>query len=131
MIESNPISISMNIKFNHQIFENKTNSDDIAWYQSVIKSLFYAVIVTWPDIAFAVSTLKRYIHNSNNEYINAIKKIFRYLKKTINYNIKYYKNSYIIGYINSDYTGDKIKYKSISGYIFYLANESISYQSKL
>ena len=81
MIESNPISMPMNAKFNYQISENKANSDDIAWYQSAIGSLLYAAIVIWPDIAFAISTLGRYIYNSNNEYINAVKRVFRYLKK--------------------------------------------------
>ena len=49
----------------------------------------------------------------------------------MNYNIKYYKNLYIIDYIDSDYTDNKIEYKSINDYIFYLINEFIFYQSKL
>jgi hypothetical protein len=97
--------------------------------------LLYASLFTRPDIVFVVNSLGRYASNPNLEHISAVKKIFRYLEETLNYGIKYSKDSkdseYLIGYLDSEFAGEKTKYKSTSGYIYYLANKPISYQSKL
>ena len=39
---------------------------------------------TRPDIAYAVSVVSRYGSNSNDEHWKAVKRIFRYLRSTIN-----------------------------------------------
>ena len=133
--ELNPNSILMNPKFNRESSKETAKIEDIKWYQSVIGSLLYASLFTRPDITFTVNTLGRYVSNPNLEHILAIKKILRYLKGTLNYGIKYSKYSknseYLSGYSDSDYAGEKTEYKFTSGYIFYLVNGPISYQSKL
>ena len=125
----------MNSKFNRESSKDQAKIEDITWYQSVIESLLYAALITRPDIIYAVATLGRYASNPNSEHILAIKKIFRYLKGTLNYGIKYLKNSenseYLVGFSDSDFAGEKTEYKSTSDYIFYLVNGPISYQSKL
>ena len=79
--------------------------------------------------------LGRYASNPGLEYIKAIKRVFRYLKGSLDYNITYKGNNttspYISGYTDADYAGEKDKYKSTIGYIFYLANAPISYKLKL
>lgn len=133
--ELNPNSIPMDPKFNRESSKDQAKIEDITWYQSAIGSLLYAALITRPDIIYAVATLERYASNPNSEHILAIKKIFRYLKGTLNYGIKYSKDSknseYLVGFSDSDFAGEKTEYKSTSGYIFYLANGPISYQSKL
>jgi hypothetical protein len=94
--------------------------------------LLYAALIIRPNIIYTVSTLGRYASNLNLEHILAVKKIFRYLKGTLNYKIKYSKNNeYLTGYSDSDFVEEKTEYKLTSGYIFYLAGGPIFYQLKL
>nr|GEX46173.1 retrovirus-related Pol polyprotein from transposon TNT 1-94 [Tanacetum cinerariifolium] len=52
-------------------------------YQSMIGSLMY-VTSSRPDIMFATCMCARYQANPNEHHVSAVKKIFRYLKWTIN-----------------------------------------------
>ena len=135
MEQSNPVSTPVDIGFIRRKYDNTASSEDITWYQQAIGSLLYAALLTRPDIAYATSMLGRYASNPSPEHIKAIKRVFRYLKGTLDYNITYkgdYNSSpYITGYTDADYAGEKDEYKSTTGYIFYLANGPISYKSKL
>lgn len=97
--------------------------------------MLYVLLFIRLDIVFVVNTLEKYVLNSNLKYISAIKKIFKYLKKILNYGIKYYKHfqdfEYLIKYSDSDFIEEKTEYKFTSNYIYYLTNEFIFYQSKL
>jgi hypothetical protein len=79
--------------------------------------------------------LAKYSSNPGPEHIKAVKRVFRYLKGSLDYNITYNGNTtnsqYIKGYTDADYAGDKDEYKSTTGYIFYLANGPIAYSTKL
>ena len=135
MDQSNPVSTPIDPGFIRKKYTGKTSNSDITWYQQAIGSLLYAALLTRYDIACAVSILSRYTSNPEPEQIIAIKRVFKYLNRYLNYNIIYIgdikTSSYIKGYTDSDYTGDKEEYKSTIGYIFFLANGPISYSSKL
>ena len=51
-------------------------------YSSTVGSLMYAHICTWPDRAFAVGVLGRFMSNPGLIHYQAVKKIFRYLQGT-------------------------------------------------
>ena len=53
-------------------------------YQSIIKSLIYAMLDIKPDIVFAILMIFRYIINFINAHYFMIKRIFRYLRVIIN-----------------------------------------------
>jgi Reverse transcriptase (RNA-dependent DNA polymerase) len=129
----NPVTTSMDSKFDTPPLNASelATKEDITWYQTAISSLLYAALAIRPDIAYAVSTLGRYTSNPSEYHQTAVKRLFRYLKGTINYGIKYSKREYLTGYSDSDYAEEKGEYKSTSGYIFFLGNGPISYQSKL
>ena len=56
-------------------------------YQSAVGSLMYAMLGTRPDIAYAVSVVSRYGSNPNEAHWKAIKRIFRYLRHTVDYHL--------------------------------------------
>jgi Reverse transcriptase (RNA-dependent DNA polymerase) len=129
-----PVATPIEPKFNNEKNIEIAPKDDITWYQQAIGSLLYAAINTRPDIAYTVSVLGRFASNPSENHKIAVKRVFRYLRGTLDYNIRYYRSNnsgYLTGYTDSDYAGDKNEYKSTSGYIFYLANGPISYSSKL
>lgn len=75
----------------------------------------------------------KYTSNFNKEYLIVIKRIFKYLKDIKSFKTIYKKdyNSFIKGFYNSNYTGDKSSIKSINRYIFIYRNDSISWRIKL
>lgn len=135
MDQSNPVNTPIESGFIRKKYTGISTEKDIKWYQQAIGSLLYAALLTRPDIACAINILGRYASNPGPDHIQAVKRVFRYLNGNPDYRITYTGNtptsSYIKGYTDSDYAGDKEEYKSTTGYIFYLANGPISYTSKI
>ena len=59
-------------------------------YASVVGSLMYAMLYTWPDICFAVGLLSSYQTNLGLAHWQAVKRIFRYLPGSSNLVICYH-----------------------------------------
>jgi hypothetical protein len=58
--------------------------------------------------------------------------VLKYLKTTLDVNLKYSGSvNSLVGYSDSDWAGDIITRRSTSGYIFYLGNSPIIWQSKI
>src|SRR5205809_5275806 len=49
-------------------------------YASAVWSLMYAMVCTRPDLAFAVSTVSRFMSDPGKQHWEAVKWIFRYLR---------------------------------------------------
>lgn len=105
---------------------------DAKLYQSMTGSLLYIALGTRPDIAHAVSAVAKFNCNPNSSHLTAVKRIFRYLKGTINHKLQYNKssNGEIVGYSDADYAGDIDNRHSTSGQVFMLAGAAISWMSK-
>ncbi|GJW89408.1 retrovirus-related pol polyprotein from transposon TNT 1-94 [Tanacetum coccineum] len=58
-------------------------------YSRVIDSLMYAMTCTRPDIAFVVGKLSRYTNNLGIQHGQAIQRVLKYLKKTLDYRLTY------------------------------------------
>jgi hypothetical protein len=59
----------------------------------LIGSLLYIILSIRVDIIFTVIKLTRYTFNLSNIYFIAVKRVFKYLKGTKDYEITYYKNT--------------------------------------
>nr|GFA88223.1 hypothetical protein [Tanacetum cinerariifolium] len=75
-------------------------------YRSMIGSLMY-VTSSRPDIMFATCMCARYQANPNEHHVSAFKRIFRYLKGTINLSLWYPKDSGfdLTAYSDADHAG--------------------------
>ena len=133
MENCNPISTPLDSKIKLEPNKEQASRDEIKWFQGIIGSLLYITLGTRPDLAYSVIKLARYASNPSNNHIILVKRILRYLKATIDYNIIYNKSStrYISGYCDSDYAGDIATAKSTLGWIFLIAGSPISWKSKL
>jgi len=58
-------------------------------YREAIGSLMYLAVATRPDIAFAVSTLSRFLDNPGDTHWEAVKQIFRYIAGTRSLQLTY------------------------------------------
>ena len=93
----------------------------------------YAMVLTRPDIAFAVSRVAKFTNTPHQSHWTAVKRIFRYLSGTIHMGVAYYGNLLDLslrGYCDADYAGDHDDRKSRIGYLFLIANGAVVWCSK-
>jgi hypothetical protein len=105
------------------------------YFRQAVGSLNHLCRCTRPDISYAVNVVATKVVNPTNEDWNRIKRIFQYLKLTIDKKLTYSKEdiSKLEGYADADYASTKTgedKRKSISGYVFIKNQGAISWKSK-
>nr|GEV94125.1 hypothetical protein [Tanacetum cinerariifolium] len=95
-------------------------------YRSMIGSLMY-VTSSRPDIMFATCMCARYQENPNEHHVSAIKRIFRYLKGTINLGLWFLKDSGfdLAAYSDADHAGCHLDRKTTSGSVQFLGDKLI------
>lgn len=100
-------------------------------YQEAVGSLLYLAQGTRPDIAFAINDVSRFNANYNMAHWKAVKRIFRYLRGTINYKLRYsfQAENKMIAYSDADWASDIDKRRSCTGYVFKLSGAAISWKS--
>jgi len=76
-------------------------------YRSAIGNLLYLAVCTRPDIIFSVVRAARKSKNPTIEDWHNVKKIFRYLKGTLNYGIKFSNEKTLRVFADADYAGDE------------------------
>ena len=109
----------------------QANQKDKTRYQSAVGSLMYAMLGTRPDLAYTVSVVSRYSHNPTKGHWGAVKRIFAYLKGTVNLKLTFQgRLEDLIGYTDSDWAGDTATRRSTSGYVFNVGSAAISWSSK-
>jgi hypothetical protein len=97
-----------------------------------VGGLLYAVTSTRPDIAAAVNQVCRFMQDPGKPHWEAVKRILRYLKGTTENGLLLGGDSTdLAGYADADWAGDVDKRKSVTGYVFYLGQAPISWNSKL
>lgn len=91
----------------------------------------YLAVATRPDISFAVGSACRYLNQPNENHVNTIKRIFKYIKGTINFGIRFKSNATLNldCFSDADYAGDVDTIKSTSGFVFMFGTGSISWGS--
>jgi hypothetical protein len=96
--------------------DDEGESVDNTKYRGMIGSLLY-LTSSRPDIMFSVSLCARFQEDPKTSYLEAVKRIFRYIKGTVHLGLWYPKGSGIetIVYADLDHTGDYVDRKSTSG----------------
>ena len=83
--------------------KNKKIGGDHLRYSQIIGSLMYLASATRPDISFAVSKLSRYMSNPGDDHWHALKRVLRYLKGTMSFEIHYSRHPAVLeGYSDSN-----------------------------
>nr|GFA93447.1 retrovirus-related Pol polyprotein from transposon TNT 1-94 [Tanacetum cinerariifolium] len=100
-------------------------------YLSMIGSLMY-VMSSRPDIMFDTCMCARYQENPNEHHVSAVKRIFGYLKGTINLGFWYLKDSCfdLTAYSDADHAGCHLHRKSTSGSVQFLGDKLVCWSSK-
>nr|GFA87112.1 uncharacterized mitochondrial protein AtMg00810-like [Tanacetum cinerariifolium] len=100
-------------------------------YQSMIGSLMYDTS-SRPNIMFATCICARYQKNPNEHHVSAVKRIFHYLKGTINLGFWYSKDSGfdLTAYSEADHAGCHLDRKGSSGSVLFLSDKLVCWSSK-
>ncbi|GJX22049.1 retrovirus-related pol polyprotein from transposon TNT 1-94 [Tanacetum coccineum] len=113
--DSKPIKtpMSMETKLTR---DEESESIDNTKYRRMIGSLLY-LTASRPDIMFSVCLCARFQEDPKTSHLEAVKRIFRYIKGTTHLGLWYPKGSGIetIVYADSDHAGDYVDRKSTSG----------------
>ena len=101
-------------------------------YQSMVGSLLYASIATRPDIAQAVGAVSKFNFCPTEAHLTAVKRIFCYLKGTINLCIKYERSAdnRLVGFSDADWAGDMDDRHSTTENLFMMSGAAIDWSSK-
>jgi hypothetical protein len=93
-------------------------------FTSLIGSLQYLSMATWPDISYTINQLSGYMANPSLAHQSAMKRILHYLTGTKTKGIVYWAecmdlqgNNPFYGYADVAYTNSE-NYHSTSGYVF-------------
>jgi hypothetical protein len=126
---------------------NAVSDNDIKFmnelpYREAIGSLLWLSMGTRPDITYAVSQVAKFNSDPGPQHWKAVKRIFQYIQQTVGYGIKFrrcgdettVKNfiniNAIKGYVDADHARDPDSRRSVTGYMFILADGPVSWNSK-
>nr|GEV07388.1 uncharacterized mitochondrial protein AtMg00810-like [Tanacetum cinerariifolium] len=100
-------------------------------YRGMIGTLLY-LIASRRDLQFAICMCARYQARPNKKHIHAVKRIFRYLRRTVNRGLWYLKDSSValIAFADTDHAGCQDTRRSTSGSLQFLGERLISWSSK-
>ncbi|GJY31662.1 putative ribonuclease H-like domain-containing protein [Tanacetum coccineum] len=120
------------IETNKALLKDEEAEDvDVHLYRSMIGSLMY-LTASRPDIMFAVCACARFQVTPKVSHLNAVKRIFRYLKGQPKLGLWYPRDSPfdLEAFSDSDYAGASLDRKSITGGCQFLSKRLISWQCK-
>ncbi|KAJ8759097.1 hypothetical protein K2173_004103 [Erythroxylum novogranatense] len=130
MLNCKPISTPMepNAKL---CAHDRKDTEDATMYRQLVGSLI-SLSLTRSDISFTVGMMSRYMQNPKKPHLDAVRRILRYVKNTLDYGLLYKKGKdcKIVGYCDADYAGDHDTSRSTTGYVFKLGFGAISWCSK-
>ncbi|KAH9650422.1 protein kinase domain-containing protein [Citrus sinensis] len=100
-------------------------------YRHLIGRLIY-LIVTRPDIVFAVHVLSRFMHEPRTTHMDAAIRVLRYLKGSLGMGILLSSISdlHIRGYCDADWASCPTTRRSVTGYCTFLGDSPISWKTK-
>nr|CAN62726.1 hypothetical protein VITISV_018786 [Vitis vinifera] len=92
-------------------------STDKGRYQRLVGRLMY-LAHTRPDLAYALSVVSQYMHNPGEQHMNAVMRILRYLKNSIEV------------YTDDDWASVVDDRRSTSGYFTFVGGNLVTWKSK-
>nr|GEU42920.1 hypothetical protein [Tanacetum cinerariifolium] len=104
---------------------------DATKYRSMIGTLMY-LTSSRPDIVHATCVCARYQAHPTEKHLKEVKRVFRYLRGTINMGLWYMKDSSfeLTGFSDADYAGCKDTFKSTSDGAQFLGKKLMSWSLK-
>nr|GEV01825.1 copia protein [Tanacetum cinerariifolium] len=125
-----PVGTPMEIKDKLDLDQNGTPVDATK-YRSMIGALMY-LTSSRLDIVHATCLCTRYQAKPNEKHLKEVKRIFRYLRGTVNAGLWYMKDSgfELTGFLDADYAGCKDTFNSTSNGAQFVGEKLVSWSSE-
>nr|GEX53373.1 uncharacterized mitochondrial protein AtMg00810-like [Tanacetum cinerariifolium] len=130
MESCDPVGTPMEIKDKLDLDQNGTPVDATK-YRGMIGALMY-LMSSRPNIVHATCLCARYQAKPTEKHLKEVKRIFRYLRGTVNTGLWYMKDSgfELTGFSDADYAECKDTFKSTSGGAQFLGENLVNWSSK-
>jgi hypothetical protein len=101
--------------------------EDTTMYRHIVGSLIYMTI-TRPDLSYAVGVVSQVMQTPRKPHLDAVKRILRYIKHTLDCGIFYEGKSQlqVHGYTDVDWAGNVSDRRSTSGFLFSFGSGVVS-----
>ena len=104
-------------------------------YAIMVGSVMYTMVCSRPDLAYAVSMIRRYMSCTGKPHWQAVKWLFQYLASPRSLRLVYGGNSklgtQLQGFVDADYVGNIDTRKSLTGYVFTVFGGVVSWKANL
>ncbi|WZY93507.1 hypothetical protein YC2023_065836 [Brassica napus] len=106
--------------------------DDVL-YANAVGSLMYAMVRSIPELAFVVGLVSRFKSKPSREHWGAVMWLLRYLHGATEVCLNFSKSGHfeIEGFSDLDYSTDLDKRISVTGYVFQVGGNTVSWRSSL
>jgi len=104
---------------------------DSTYYRRLVGSLQYLTL-TRPDISYAVHNVCQFMHHPHDSHLIAVKRVFQYLKGTLNIGLHFVKTPPIAlrGFCDADWAGSRDDRRSMTGFAIYMGDNLLSWGAK-
>ncbi|XP_023751168.1 uncharacterized mitochondrial protein AtMg00810-like [Lactuca sativa] len=129
MLDAKPVSTPLST--NDYLVSHGSPYSDPTLYLSLVGALRYLTI-TRPDLSYAVNQVSRFLHAPTIAHYQAVKRILRYVKGTLNYGLHFTtpSASSLIGYSDADWARCIETCRSTYGYSIFLGGNLVSWSAK-
>ncbi|THH04747.1 hypothetical protein EW146_g10096 [Bondarzewia mesenterica] len=117
---------------NQRLVRTEKPEVDIRTYQRILGSVMWAMLGTRPDLAFTIGSLSQFSSAPTEEALHALMRMLRYLCRTSDTRLVYRgtQKEELTGFVDADWAGNVNDRRSISGFVFKVADGAISWSSK-
>ncbi|KAI5333016.1 hypothetical protein L3X38_023145 [Prunus dulcis] len=103
---------------------------DLVLPMSIVGALQYLTF-TRPDLCYAVNTVCQYMTQPSDLHFQLVKRILRYIHGTLDHGLNFTSGSWHLhAYSDADWASDVNTRRSTTGFVVYLGNNPVSWQSK-
>nr|GEX49969.1 ribonuclease H-like domain-containing protein [Tanacetum cinerariifolium] len=105
--------------------------EDPSFYRSLVGALQYLTF-TRPDLSYLVQQICLYMHDPREPHFNALKRILRYIRGTLDHGLQLYASStsQLVAYSDADWVGYPTTRRSTSGYCVFLSDNLLTWSAK-
>ena len=130
LLECRPAETPIMTNYGLRIVEGAKLADR-EQYQRLVGKLIY-LSHTRPDIAYAVGVMSQFMHQPQEDHMDAVLRIVRYLKGITGYGVFLEKGEdlEIDGYTDADWASNPIDRRSTGGYFTFVGGNLVTWRSK-
>lgn len=131
----NSRAVATPLEVGHALHKHETLAQDAVLdvpYAEAIGALQYLATGTRPDLSYTLSVLSKYTKAPRPAHWQAVKRVFRYIRGTVDQGLLYkaVSNPRIICYSDADHGGDHENRRSTTGLVSFINTGPISYKAQ-